>query len=82
MINILHDCNPANPRCNFFKDLQPFHLRNIEPPYDLVKPEIDQVVKETSLELLNRDDPEAVDEMREEMAYDIADLKARMRRSN
>jgi len=57
-------------------------LRNIEPPYDLVKPEIDQVVKETSLELLNRDDPEAVDEMREEMAYDIADLKARMRRSN
>ena len=57
-------------------------MRNIEPPYDLVKPEIDQVVKETSLELLNRDDPEAVDEMREEMAYDIADLKARMRRSN
>ena len=61
-----------------------FHLRNIEPPYDLVKPEIVRVVEDMSsnFEKMKRDDPDAVDEMSEEMEYDLADLKARMKRSN
>jgi hypothetical protein len=61
-----------------------FQLRNTEPPYDLVKPEIDRVVEDISsdFEKMKRDDPDAVDEMSQEMEYDLADLKARMKRSN
>jgi hypothetical protein len=61
-----------------------FQLRNIEPPYDVVKPEIDRVVEGMScdFEKMTRDDPEKVDEMTEGMEDDIADLKARMKRSN
>ena len=61
-----------------------FQLRNMEPSYDLVKPEIDQVVEDMSSDFakMKRDDPDAVDEMSEEMEYELADLKARMKRSN
>ena len=61
-----------------------FQLRNMEPPYDLVKPEIDRVVEDMSSDFakMKRDDPDAVDEMSEEMEYELADLKARMKRSN
>ena len=56
----------------------------MEPPYDLVKPEIDRVVEDMSSDFakMKRDDPDAVDEMSEEMEYELADLKARMKRSN
>jgi hypothetical protein len=61
-----------------------FQLRGIEPPYDLVRSEINRVVEDMSsgFEIMTRDDPDAVDEMNEELQQDIADLKARIKQSN
>jgi hypothetical protein len=61
-----------------------FRLRNIEPPHDQIKSEMDRFVAHLSswFEKLERDDPDRVTEMNEEMEQDIADLKARMKRSN
>jgi len=61
-----------------------FQLRSIEPPYDQVRSEINRVVANYSsgLEIMKRDDPDAVDEMNEEFQQDIADLKARIKQSN
>ena len=61
-----------------------FQLRNIEPPYDQVRSEINRIVDSMSsgFEAMKRDDPDAVDEMNEEFQQDIADLKARIKQSN
>jgi len=61
-----------------------FQLRGIEPPYDQVRSEINRVVKDMSsgFEILKRDDPDAVDEMNDELQQDIVDLKARIKQSN
>jgi len=61
-----------------------FQLRRIEPPYDQVRSEINRVVEGMSsgFEIMKRDDPDAVDEMNEELQQDIADLKARIKQSN
>jgi hypothetical protein len=61
-----------------------FRLRNIEPPYDQVRPEINRIVDDMSsgFETIKRDDPDMIDEMNEEFQQDIADLKARIKQSN
>ena len=61
-----------------------FRLRNIEPPHEQIKSEMDRLVAHLSsrFEKLERDDPDRFTEMNEEMEQDIADLKARMKRSN
>jgi hypothetical protein len=61
-----------------------FQLRNIEPPYNQVRLEINRIVENMSsgLETMKRDDPDAVDEINEEFQQDVADLKARIKQSN
>ena len=61
-----------------------FQLRSTEPPYNQVRSEINRVVANMSsgLEIMKRDDPDAVDAMTEEFQQDVADLKARIKQSN
>ena len=61
-----------------------FQLRSTEPPYEQVKSEINRVVANMSsgLEIMKRDDPDAIDAMNEEFQQDVADLKARIKQSN
>ena len=61
-----------------------FQLRNIEPPYDQVRSEINRIAENMSsgFETMKRDHPDAVDEIYEEFQQDLADLKARIKQSN
>jgi hypothetical protein len=61
-----------------------FKLRKVKPPFRKVKSDLDRLTSSiaSSIEAMQRDDPERFAKINRDLERDIADLKARIKKSN